>query len=206
MKSYQIYTIQTYNDHAKEFDDTRSSFVLSERIDVFLELLPGKSILEVGCGPGRDARVFVDKGFQVLGTDLSERLLALARKKVSEATFEHMDATELHFENTVFDGVWASAVYLHLLPEDFLIALSESFRVLRQGGVIRFSVKKGDGLIEEEDKRLIHAKRLFYLYQRKQVEEMTEKAGFEILDILETDHKRYDKMIQWIDVIAKKPV
>jgi ubiquinone/menaquinone biosynthesis C-methylase UbiE len=206
MKDYQKRTIQTYDEHAKEFDDSRAQLAMHDRMDEFLSVLPGKSVLEVGCGPGRDARIFVDKGFDVVGVDLSKGLLDVARIKVPEAKFKNIDATDLQFNNNVFDGVWASAVYLHLSLQDFQKALREAFRVLKPDGIIRFSIKKGEGSSEEEDERLKNAKRLFFFYTREQVERFVVNTGFSMLNLMENEGKRNEKKVQWIDVIAKKPI
>lgn len=69
------------------------NFLLEE-----LQLLPGSSILDMGCGTGRHAIGLARHGYHVIGVDISSRMLAEAEKAATEAgvTVEwvHSDATK----------------------------------------------------------------------------------------------------------------
>jgi SAM-dependent methyltransferase len=72
-----------------------------------LGLTPGARILDVGCGPGRHAHALAVRGFEVVGVDISERFVALAREAApvgALVTFERADARALRFD-TEFDAV-----------------------------------------------------------------------------------------------------
>lgn len=72
-----------------------------------LQLPPGGRVLDVGCGPGRHAHALGARGFEVLGVDISQRFIALARENTppgARVTFERADARALHFESE-FDAV-----------------------------------------------------------------------------------------------------
>ncbi len=70
-----------------------------------LGLGPGDRVLDVGCGPGRHARALGALGLEVVGVDISERFIELARVDApASVTFERMDARELPFESE-FDAV-----------------------------------------------------------------------------------------------------
>jgi ubiquinone/menaquinone biosynthesis C-methylase UbiE len=66
---------------------------------------PGK-LLDLGCGPGNDSALFVERGFAVVGVDFSEKMLAEARKRVPQATFICSDFREMGFDDDQFDAVW----------------------------------------------------------------------------------------------------
>ena len=73
-------------------------------IDV-LGLQPGQRLLDVGCGPGRHARALADRGLDVLGVDVSQRFIDLARRDAPPgARFERLDARHLAYEDE-FDAV-----------------------------------------------------------------------------------------------------
>ncbi len=73
-------------------------------IDV-LGLGAGSRVLDVGCGPGRHARALAERGIVVLGVDISQRFVELARQDApAGATFERLDARALPFD-AEFDAV-----------------------------------------------------------------------------------------------------
>jgi SAM-dependent methyltransferase len=63
-----------------------------------LGLAPGQRVLDVGCGPGRHAHALAHRGIEVVGVDISQRFVDLARESAPPgATFERMDARALPF-------------------------------------------------------------------------------------------------------------
>ncbi|WP_426315053.1 class I SAM-dependent methyltransferase [Methylobacterium fujisawaense] len=94
--------------------------------------LPGKRILDIGCGPGALARRLADAGAAVTGIDPGGAALARARETVPEARFESATGEALPFPDAGFDGaVMLNA--LHHVP-DPAAALAEAARVLVPGG------------------------------------------------------------------------
>ena len=68
-----------------------------------LQLGPGARVLDVGCGPGRHSLALAERGIEVVGVDISERFVELAREaataaELRAATFERIDARSLPFE------------------------------------------------------------------------------------------------------------
>ena len=73
-------------------------------VDV-LDLVPGDRVLDVGCGPGRHSHELARRGHEVVGLDVSETFLALARRDAPRgATFVHGDARTMSFDSE-FDAV-----------------------------------------------------------------------------------------------------
>lgn len=65
-----------------------------------LGLHPGERLLDVGCGPGRHALTFAARGVEVVGVDIAQRFIDIARERTSPGdlvTFERMDARALPF-------------------------------------------------------------------------------------------------------------
>ena len=109
----------------------------------FLNLLKyGSHILELGCGSGRDGKVFIDKGYTVTLVDGNAEVAACAEQylglPVEVTTFQTLDYHE------VFDGVWASASLLHCPRPQLPDVLMRIARALKDGGVAYLSFKWGE--------------------------------------------------------------
>lgn len=145
-----------YRDRAKEFFDDTVHLDLSEIHDRWLPFLPKRAtILDVGCGSGRDALAFSKRGHSVTAFDASPELVALA--KAHTGLNIYVSTIEEWFANSTlkFDGVWACASLLHLRPK----ALRKVFQILKttmlaQDGFAYVSFKKGDGTYTDENGRI----------------------------------------------------
>jgi len=84
------------------------------------ELNRGK-VLDVGCGTGENALYLAEKGFAVIGVDLTNRAIAAARAKAAErklkVDFREGNALSLDFKDSVFDSVIDSGLF-HTFPDD----------------------------------------------------------------------------------------
>jgi SAM-dependent methyltransferase len=92
-----------------------------------------RSVLEVGCGPGRDGVAITAAGFRYTGTDLSPGMVGAARAAGLEAHVA--SATDLPFDDDTFDAAWSMSTLMHLDDSELEAALSEITRVLVPGGL-----------------------------------------------------------------------
>jgi SAM-dependent methyltransferase len=99
----------------------------------------GLAALDAGCGSGAHAAALVEGGARVSGFDLSEGLLAIARRRLGNAVpLRQADLTRpLPYADAQFDLI-VSALALHYV-EDWMAPLGEFFRLLRPGGRLVFS-------------------------------------------------------------------
>ena len=93
----------------------------------FIGALKGKTILEVGCGPGRDASIFEQHGLEVVGLDGSARMLELARQRCPRSRFVQGDFYDLAAAGEVFDGIWSMFSLIHV-PRTRLVACLEHWQ------------------------------------------------------------------------------
>jgi ubiquinone/menaquinone biosynthesis C-methylase UbiE len=139
-------TIEAYDKIAEEYSKTWGDIDLIKKYaDLFLRFLKGRKILDVGCGPGRDSKYFSEKGLEVIGIDLSENFLKIARMKAPSVKFLKMDLRKLDFPNETFDGLWVCSSFLHIPKKDAKKTLKEFRRVLKKEGVMFIAVKQGKG-------------------------------------------------------------
>jgi ubiquinone/menaquinone biosynthesis C-methylase UbiE len=112
---------------------------------------PGHRVLDIGCGTGTQA-IAIDRrvrpGGSVIGVDISENMLTVARRKARRAgvgiLFQDADAARLPFEDGLFDIVTITTV-MHMVPPDRRqLCLDEVSRVLRRGGRLLIIDYAGD--------------------------------------------------------------
>src|ERR1022692_1770368 len=73
-------------------------------LDDFVSCLPKESkILDIGCGTGLVAKFLTDRGFKVIGIDISRNMLSLARQIAPAAKFYKRDMTRMRFAENMFD-------------------------------------------------------------------------------------------------------
>ncbi len=135
-------TLDYYNQNANTFFEGTVSVNFKEVQDKFLKVLPGKKILDFGCGSGRDTKYFLDNGYDVIAIDGSIELC----KKASEYTgieVKHMLFQELNDKDT-YDGIWACSSILHLNKEELKPVLLKMIDALKKHGIIYTSFKYGD--------------------------------------------------------------
>jgi SAM-dependent methyltransferase len=97
----------------------------------------GRSVLDVGCGPGFLLRVLVEHGYEASGVDHSQEALRLARERVDGELRQGDACGTLPWPDQSFDAVVLHDVIEHLGEPDH--ALDEVHRVLRRGGLVLLS-------------------------------------------------------------------
>ena len=123
---------------------------LTDRIAAFVSVAQqqvpaGGKILDLGCGTGVLANALAEAGFTVQGCDISEGMIAQAKRVEKEGlTFQHLapEWTRLPWPDGTFDGVVASSV-LEYVP-DLGLVFDEVARVLVAGGSFTASVPSID--------------------------------------------------------------
>ncbi len=176
-------TIKSFDELAQDYAKSRMDIGIVQHLaDFFLRQLTGKKILDVGCGPGRDAKYFAEHGCSVVGIDLAENFVAIpAALNILVARFMRMDMRALAFPAESYDGVWACASLHHIPKEEAAKALLEFHRVLRNTGVVLVSVRNGTG--EEVVQRKIDKfkPKFFSYYTQEQLKAAVQAAGFTVL-------------------------
>ena len=136
-------TINYYNQNAENFIANTQNADMHPTQERFLRLLDANtSILDFGCGSGRDTKYFLEKGYQVTATDGSSELCRLASEftgiKVKEMLFQELDAINQ------YDGIWACSSILHLPKKELLPVIQKMCEALKDNGIIYTSFKYGD--------------------------------------------------------------
>lgn len=199
-------TIETYDRTVKEYTRNVADLHHKEISINFLEHIPpAGSILDLGCGSGRDALIFSQGSYKVTGIDLSIEMIKAARIYAPLATFYQMDMRKLDFKDQSFDGIWAVASLLHLSKKDISTCLGECRRVLKGKGIIYVGVKEGTGEEFKPDLRYDEDAYKFYSYfSKEEITSFIENAGFDILSTNSTDTQQQYLKHKEIRVLGKK--
>ena len=132
-----------YDEHANEYAELTVKADMSKQYAKFMAYLPtDASILDAGCGSGRDSLYFMKKGYAVTMLDASAGMCrcaeALTGQKALCMSFEEMD-----FANR-FDGIWACASLLHVPEKELGNIFVEFWRALKDNGILYASWKYGE--------------------------------------------------------------
>ena len=136
-------TLDFYNKNADTFVSDTISVDFKQTQDKFLNHLnPGDSILDFGCGSGRDTKYFLKSGFQVDAIDGSSELCKIASEytglEVKQMLFQELDSIGQ------YDGIWACSSILHLPKKDLKLVLRKINTALKKKGIVYTSFKYGE--------------------------------------------------------------
>ncbi len=191
-------SIGYYNRYASTYFESTVNLDMSEARSRFIEVLPeAASVLDLGCGSGRDSLAFFEEGFEVTPLDGSPEMCALAEihtgLEVLNMTFEELDFEE------VFDGIWACASLLHVPEEKMPDILKKAGTALKPDGYLFLSVKEGDFEGERDG-------RYYVDYSKRKLMNLIEDIGlFEIEDVWKSaDVKNHISETKWLNIIAKR--
>jgi SAM-dependent methyltransferase len=139
-------TLQDYDRVADRFFHGTVGHDVSQNIAALLEAIETAgpfTILDFGCGPGRDLKTFSALGHVAIGLDGSRKFVEMARA-YSGCEVWQQNFLELRLPEGLFDGVFANASLFHvprsLLPE----VLQKLHAALKPGGVLFSSNPRGD--------------------------------------------------------------
>lgn len=163
----------------------------------------GAKVLDLGCASGYQSKLLKDEGMNVVGLDLSPKMISVAKRKVPGAKFVVGDMANLKFKASSFDGVYARASLLHIPKKLVPKVLNLISKILKENGYLYLALKEGSGEGEVEDER--HGrkvKRFFSFFTKSEIRKFLKEAGFNIEGV--SFHQRTSGTTDWIKVFARK--
>ena len=145
LKQISDVTLDHYNERAEDFWAGTRDHDVKQNIAALLQCIEGPppfTILDFGCGPGRDLRAFAELGHIAVGLEGAADFAAMARAysgcEVWRQNFLKLDLPDNHF-----DGIFANASLFHLPSQELPRVLLELHASLKRGGVLFSSNPRG---------------------------------------------------------------
>jgi SAM-dependent methyltransferase len=145
LKKIADLTLDHYNERAEEFWQGTRTHDVSQNIAALLQWIEGEppfTILDFGCGPGRDLKVFAELGHIAVGLEGAAHFAAMARAN-SGCDVWQQDFLALDLPDDHFDGVFANAALFHVPSQELPRVLLQLHACLKPGGVLFSSNPRG---------------------------------------------------------------
>jgi hypothetical protein len=182
-------TIESYDQHGSSYHSQHAGELVSQpQIDEFMSFVnPPAKILDVGTGPGHDAKALSDK-YAVTGVEPSKRFVEIARYECPDVKVVHKDFVDYDPGKEIYKGIWARDS-LHHIPEEYQDGVFQKLAdALVEGGILYVIVREGEGeYVDNERKRYGQLERFYHLYTAKELIARAEKAGLQLVKI---DHTK----------------
>jgi thiamine-monophosphate kinase len=146
-------------------------------------------ILDAGCGPGNYVKAFDDLGLETVGIDISTEMLAIASQVTSRSSalpgasplgspplIMEMDALSPEFPDNFFDGIWYSAIFVHIPKIQAPRTLAKLHSILKDEGVLYLSTQTGEGSVVRWEGRM------FFYYTEDELKKLFWDAGFQAVE------------------------
>jgi SAM-dependent methyltransferase len=131
-------TLEHYERCAEEFRAATRDHDVSENIAALLRNIKGRSpftILDFGCGPGRDLRTFANLGHIAIGLEGAAGFAAMARADTGCEVWQQ-DFLKLDLPAGRFDGIFANAALFHVPTQELPRVLQQLHAALKPEGVL----------------------------------------------------------------------
>lgn len=143
------------------------------------------AIADLGCGSGQTTKFLADLGVSdLIGIDLSPKMIETARRLSPEIKFETGNMLELSQADETFGGALAFYSIVHFDYGEVEKTLAEVYRVLKPAGQFLFSFHVGEGKKALDEFLNQQVNVTFYFFEVDKIVEIAGKIGFKTIDAL----------------------
>lgn len=191
-------SIDYYNKYAVKFFEDTVDQDMSPIIKKFLaNMEEGATILDMGCGSGRDSLYMYELGYDVTALDASAEMCRLAEVHTGLEILQ-MKYEDMEFDD-VFDGIWACGAMIHIPKDEMPVILKKTAAALKEQGILYLSVRQGNF-------EGFRGERYFSDYTDTEIRDLLEDTGkFTVEKLWVTaDVRSSHPDTRWINVLARK--
>ncbi|HLO47486.1 MAG TPA: class I SAM-dependent methyltransferase [Kamptonema sp.] len=202
MEEREIVTIAEYQLTAESFRDGTWNHDVSQNRQALVAEMPRNpgTILDVGCGPGRDLVWFKSQGHTAFGLDATPAFVEMA-KELSGCEVWQQSFLSLDLPLATFDGIFANASLIHV-PRDRMVKVLKDFhKSLVPAGAIVMSMCRGNW--EGFDVRPT-GQRYTVAWEYETLAPCLEQAEFDIIDRYYRPPGLPCTQQSWVVIVARK--
>jgi len=202
-------TVESYDKYAKHYLDLHSLELYKKELQRFYEMIKGKKIIDIGCGPGIHTPFFLEKGVEYIGIDVSRKMIEIARKNFPQANFKQMSFYELDFPKESFGGFWSSETLLHVQKNKISQVLRNIRKIIKNNGVGFISIQEKDtseiktkGVLEEgiitQSINGELMKRYIAFYAKQEFNKTLKDNGFKVTNVYIKEKREWVKLLCYL--------
>lgn len=185
--------IDYYNDYAEKWaKDWYSNETLLPYLKEYIEFLPKNArVLDLCCGAGYESMRLNNLGIDVIGADLSEESIKIAKQHNPTIDFYVKDMLKSYKDLGMFDGIACIAGLVHLPENQLELAFKNMNEVLKNNSYIFIVVKNGDKITKSIEVDGKEYAREFYCYTLDKIIQHSEKYFKFIKELESNENWRY---------------
>lgn len=179
--------MKTFDKIAEEFDVTRIYSWL-ETAKFIKSMKKNSTVLDLGCGNGRDIKTLLEHQQKPIGLDSSKRMINISSKKYPKVEFIHANMVKIPLKTNSIDYIICIASFHHLKSKKARIScLKEIKRILKPNGKLFLTVwiqkgKIGPHYITWQNK----VKRYYYFFTEQELKDIFKETGFKVTKLQKT--------------------